>query len=54
MPQFAVKYKQDALKVIQEMGPRAKEVSLRSLQAVTRIRAAGGNWRALAEYTLTN
>lgn len=54
MPQFSVKYKQDALKLIQEMGPRAKEVSLRSLQAVTRIRASGSNWRALAEYTLTN
>ncbi len=54
MPQMPVKYKQDALKLIQDMGHRAKEVSLRSLQAVTRIRAAGGNWRALAEYTLTN
>ncbi len=54
MPQMPVKYKQDALKLIQDMGARAKEVSLRSLQAVTRIRAAGGNWRALAEYTLTN
>jgi hypothetical protein len=54
MPQMPVKYKQDALKLIQDMGNRAKEVSLRSLQAVTRIRAAGGNWRALAEYTLTN
>lgn len=53
MPRFAVKYKQDALALIEEMGPRAREVSLRTLQAVTRIRAAGGNWRALAEYTLT-
>lgn len=53
MPKFAVKHKQDALALIEEMGPRAKEVSLRTLQAVTRIRAAGGNWKALAEYTLT-
>ena len=52
MPKFAVKYKQDALALIEEMGPRAREVSLRTLQAVTRIRAAGGNWRALAEYCL--
>lgn len=53
MPRYPVKYKQDALALIEEMGSRAKEVSLRTLQAVTRIRAAGGNWRALAEYTLT-
>ena len=33
---------------------RAREVSLRTLQAVTRIRAVGtSNWRQLAEYTLT-
>jgi hypothetical protein len=54
MPQFDIAHKRDALKLIQDIGARAKEVSLRSLQAVTRIRAAGGNWRALAEYTLTN
>jgi hypothetical protein len=54
MPQFDIQHKRDALKLIQDIGTRAKEVSLRSLQAVTRIRAAGGNWRALAEYTLTN
>jgi hypothetical protein len=53
MPRFSVKHKQDAFALIEEMGPRAREVSLRTLQAVTRIRAAGGNWRALAEYTLT-
>ena len=54
MPQFDIQHKRDALKLIKDIGVRAKEVSLRSLQAVTRIRAAGGNWRALAEYTLTN
>lgn len=53
MPRFAVKHKQDALALIEEMGPRAREVSLRTLQAVTRIRAAGGNWKSLAEYMLT-
>lgn len=53
MPRFAVKHKQEALALIEEMGPRAREVSLRTLQAVTRIRAAGGNWKALAEYMLT-
>lgn len=53
MPRFAVKHKQEALALIEEFGDRAKEVSLRTLQAITRIRAAGGNWRALAAYTLT-
>lgn len=53
MPKFAVKHKQEALALIEEFGDRAKEVSLRTLQAITRIRAAGGNWRALAAYTLT-
>ena len=55
MPGIALKYKQDALRLIQETGENAREVSLRTLQAVTRIRAANtANWRALAEYTLTN
>lgn len=55
MPGIALKYKQDALRLIQDIGAEAKEVSLRTLQAVTRIRAANGaNWRQLAEYTLTN
>lgn len=55
MPGIALKYKQDALRLIQDTGAEAKEVSLRTLQAVTRIRASGGaNWRQLAEYTLTN
>lgn len=55
MPGIALKYKQDALRLIQDIGSEAKEVSLRTLQAVTRIRASGGaNWRQLAEYTLTN
>lgn len=53
MPRFSVKHKQEALALIEELGDRAKEVSLRTLQAITRIRAAGGNWKALAEYTLT-
>lgn len=54
LPRYSVKHKQDALAVIKEFGLRAREVSLRTLQAITRIRAAGGNWRSLAEYTLTN
>lgn len=54
MPQFEPVYKQDALVLIKELGTQAKEISLRTLQAVTRIRANGGNWRDLATYVLTN
>lgn len=54
LPRYSLKHKQDALAVIQEFGERAREISLRTLQAITRIRAAGGDWRSLAEYTLTN
>jgi hypothetical protein len=54
MPRASRTHKADALALIQQLGPRCREVSLRTLQAVTRIRAAGGAWRELAEYTLTN
>ena len=54
MPRASRAHKADALALIQELGSRCREVSLRTLQAVTRIRAAGGAWRELAEYTLTN
>lgn len=55
LPQFDIKHKREALALIGEVGDRAREISLRTLQAVTRIRAANTkNWRALAEYTLTN
>lgn len=53
MPGVSLKYKQDALALIQERSADAREISLRTLQAVTRIRAAGGaNWRELAEFCL--
>lgn len=54
MPRFDQKHKEDSLNLIKEMGDRATEISLRTLQSVTRIRASGGNWRSLAEYVLTN
>ncbi len=55
MPGFDLRYKKDALALIQSLGDQVKEVSLRTLQAVTRIRAsAGRDWQRLAEYTLTN
>jgi len=54
MPHISSEHKQDALDLIREVGHRSKEISLRTLQAVTRIRANGGDWRPLAEYALTN
>jgi hypothetical protein len=53
MPTFELQYKQDALRLIELNADNAKEVSLRTLQAVTRVRANGGNWQALAKYILT-
>jgi len=54
MPNFELQHKNDAMQLIEKMGENAKEISLRTLQAVTRIRANGGNWSKLAEYVLTN
>jgi hypothetical protein len=54
MPTYEPEHKMDALALITELGDRVKELNLRTLQAVVRIRANGGNWRALAEYTITN
>ena len=54
MPFAQQKHKQEAMELIASLQDRVKELSLRTLQAVTRIRAAGGNWKQLAEYTLTN
>lgn len=54
MPGMERVYLRDSLALIQEVGDRAQEISLRSLQAVARIRASSGaRWRDLAEYVLT-
>ena len=54
MPQHLTQHKADAMQLIASLQGAVKELSLRTLQAVTRLRAAGGNWKALAQYTLTN
>lgn len=55
MPRASAKHKADAMRVIQQLGSRNKELSLRTLQAITRIRASGNaNWELLSEYVLTN
>lgn len=53
MPEFDVKHKTDALKLIRELKDDAKEISLRTLISVTKIRASNDDWKALAEYMLT-
>lgn len=54
MPRFSNQHKADALALINELKDSAQELSLRTLMAVTKIRAAGGNWEPLARYTLVN
>ncbi len=54
MPEMERSHLRDSLQLIESVGDRAQEISLRSLQAVARIRAGGGrDWRNLAEYVLT-
>ena len=53
MPEFEISSKEDALKLIRELKDSAKEISLRTLISVTKIRAAGDDdWKGLAEYIL--
>ena len=54
MPGYSAKHKQDAMALIAELQGEVKELSLRSLQAVIKLRSHNGNWRALAQYVLTN
>lgn len=53
MPEFDAKAKTDALNLIREVGAEAKEISLRTLISVTKIRAVNKDWRDLATYMLT-
>jgi hypothetical protein len=53
MPEYEMLYKQDALDLISSIVENVKELSLRTLIQVTKIRKAGGpRWRDLAEYTI--
>jgi hypothetical protein len=53
MPEFDAASKRDALALIREVGAEAKEISLRTLISVTKIRAVNKDWRDLATYMLT-
>ena len=53
LPEFTLDQKKDALELIRSLKNDAKEISLRTLISVTKIRAsAGKNWTKLATYTL--
>ena len=53
MPEAAMQHKVDAIALIERLRDNVKELSLRTLIQVTKIRAnAGANWRNLAEYTI--
>ncbi len=53
MPEYAKSLKQDALDLINALRDSVKELSLRTLIQVTKIRkSAGAKWKDLAEYTI--
>jgi hypothetical protein len=53
MPEANKEHKVDALNLVESLKDSVKELSLRTLIQVTKIRAsAGANWRNLAEYTI--
>jgi len=53
LPEYDATAKRDALALIREVGADAKEISLRTLISVTKIRASNKEWRDLATYMLT-
>lgn len=53
MPEYEKAHKQDAMDLIAELADSVKEMSLRTLIQVTKIRKGSGkNWRDLAEYAI--
>jgi hypothetical protein len=53
MPEYKDQYKKDALELIDTLKDDVKELSLRTLIQVTKIRNSGGpKWKDLAEYTI--
>ena len=53
MEEYSMKEKNDAMDLIGTLKDRVKELTLRTLIQVTKIRkSAGANWKNLAEYTI--
>lgn len=53
LPEYSIQHKRDALDVIRKIGADAKEISLRTLIMITKIRSSNKNWQDMAEYVLT-
>ena len=53
LPEYDIECKTDAMALIKEVGAEAKEISLRTLISVTKIRASNKDWKELATYILT-
>lgn len=55
MPEYSLAIKNDAISLIRKLKDSAREISLRTLITVSKIRAAAGeDWAELAEYTMCN
>ena len=52
MPEYSTEVKTDAMNLIRELKDDAKEISLRTLISVSKIRASNKDWKDLAEYML--
>lgn len=52
LPEFDMNVKQDAMEFIERMNPKMREINLRTLITVAKVRAADedGTWERLAEY----
>ena len=53
LPEYQMDTKVEALKFLEKMKDEAKELSFRTLIAVTKVASRGGNWERRAEYLLT-
>ena len=53
LPEYDASVKADALALIRAIKDDVKEISLRTLIAVAKIRASNKDWKELAEYMLT-
>jgi len=53
LPDYTLPHKQDAIAFIGENMNEIRNLSLRTLIAVTKIRAEGGAWKNLAKYVIT-
>jgi hypothetical protein len=52
MPEYSMEVKTDAMNLIRALKDDAKEISLRTLISVSKIRASNKDWKEMAEYLL--